>query len=186
MDIKKGIKLTAVGFLFTLVNFNLTFNGIKVNIMPDFIGWFLFCLALGYFGDYTRNRSFLKWGALILAIVEGAFWILEVVKPELTGQNLELVKSVINVFEAGYMFLLFDVLERIAGDLGSRHADTIRMLKYINFALYLFLAAMGLMYGRIDESVLAMIILLAGSMALVAAIFSAATLFRLNKEMKEM
>ena len=77
MDIKKGISYVAFGFLFTLININLTFNGATVNIVPDFLGWILFFLAYDKLGSYMENRVYLKWGFLIMAVFKGVLWILD-------------------------------------------------------------------------------------------------------------
>ena len=42
MDLRKGLSYVAFGFLFTLINFNLTVNGQAISITPNFIGWILF------------------------------------------------------------------------------------------------------------------------------------------------
>ena len=45
MNIKKAISLAAFGFMFVLVDFNLTLDGHTICVTPDFVGWILFYLA---------------------------------------------------------------------------------------------------------------------------------------------
>ena len=83
MNLKRGLSLIAFGFLFTLMNINLTFNGFKINIMPDFVGWLLFFLAFGSLGVFAEGLKWLRWVALVLMVISAAFWALEILKPEL-------------------------------------------------------------------------------------------------------
>ena len=83
MNIKKGLSYVAFGFLFTLVNFNLTLNGGTLNVMPDFVGWILFFLAFDKLGTYISDKKYMKWISLILAVVTAALWILGMAKPEI-------------------------------------------------------------------------------------------------------
>ena len=85
MNIKKGISYVAFGFLFTLVNFNINFPSVSINIMPDFIGWLLFFLAFDKLGDYVSSKPYLKWMALALMIVSGAVWLEAFVGYDLDG-----------------------------------------------------------------------------------------------------
>ena len=104
MDIKKGISYIAFGFLFTLLNINLNFNGTSINITPDFVGWILMFLAFDHLGQYVENKGYLKWIALILAILTGVIWVYGLVKPEL---SIDTVKTVVSFAGVVFMFILF-------------------------------------------------------------------------------
>ena len=69
MNIKKGISYVAFGFLFTLVNFNLTINSVSICVTPDFIGWLLFFLAFDKLGTYISDKSYMKWNALVMSLI---------------------------------------------------------------------------------------------------------------------
>ena len=181
MDIKKGLSYVAFGFLFTLVNFNLTFNGTTVNIVPDFIGWILFFLAYDKLGDYLKDKIYLKWMSLGLAIFTAVEWILAIAKPEL---SMDIVKTVMDIVSIVYTFILFGALEKIAYDYGSDKESTIHILKYLNIAIYALFVAAALLSALVDEKY-AVFALVFGLAALVAAIITCVVLFKLKKEISE-
>ena len=116
MDIKKAIKLIAFGFMFTLVDFNLTLNGTTINVTPDFIGWILMYLAYDKLGDYMNGKSYMKILSLVLIVLSGALWLGDIVKPDL---NTSIIKTIANIASAVYMFVLCTVLEKLAHDLSQ-------------------------------------------------------------------
>ncbi|MBQ5978023.1 MAG: hypothetical protein IJL51_07820 [Oscillospiraceae bacterium] len=182
MNLKKGLSLVAFGFLFTLVNLNLTFNGSAVNIMPDFVGWILFFLAIDPLGDYAADKKYLKWAALVLAVFTAAFWLLEIAMPEL---DPGLLKTLVSVAEAVYMFLLFGVLEKIAHDYGSQREGSIRTLKILNLALFAGFVVIGLLAAAQGSLALTGTAAVLGVAALVAYIVTMVTLFKLKREIAE-
>lgn len=179
MDIKKGLSYVAFGFLFVLVNINLTLNGGTLNVMPDFVGWILFFLAFDLLGVYVSDKVYLKWIPLVLIILTGAIWLLSIVKPELDTSILSTIAAVIS---AVYMFILFGALEKIARDYGTKYESTIRTLKIINLVLYLFLALSAIFFTMSKDASMALLFMLLGVVALVAAIVTAVVLFRLRNE----
>lgn len=180
MDIKKGISYVAFGFLFTLVNFNLNFGTVSVNIMPEFVGWILFFMAHDCLEKYLGNKPYMKWIALIMAIVTGAFWIVDLTKANI---QVDIVKMIFNFVSMVYMYILFGSLEKLANDYDSKHTKTIGMLKILNLTLYLitFVFAFIYIYNRLDTY--AVITALVGIAALVSAIFTAVILFKLRTEL---
>ena len=182
MDLRKGLSFVAFGFLFTLVNFNLTFNGATVNVIPDFLGWILLFLAFDKLGTYVSDQKYLKWISLILIILSGAAWIFEIAKPEL---EIGILKTAVTVLSAVYMFLLFDSLERIARDYGSSREDTVRMLKIINPILLIGFVVAGTLAGSNGSNSLLGITAILGVCALAAAIVTAVVLFQLRKDISE-
>ena len=180
MSIKKGLSYVAFGFLFTLVNINLTLNGAKINVTPSFIGWILFFLAHDQLGEYTADQKYLKWAALVQVILTAAIWILEIAKPELEETLLETVSTAVSTV---YMFILFGSLEKIAHDYGSSREDTVHMLRYINLGLNCaaFLVSV-LAEAGVALSILAGIVLVLGIAAIPAAVFTLIVLFKLKNE----
>ena len=183
MDLKKGLSYVAFGFLFTLVNLNLTLNGGTLNVMPDFVGWILFFLAIGCLGSYAAGKGYLKGLALLLAVITFFTWIVAIVSPELDLSGWNMIP---NLLAAVYMFILFGILEQIARDYGSPLESRIRTLKILNLALYLGLVGLGLL-GTMGKGMelLAMVIVLVGITALIAAIVTCVTLFKLRNEIRQ-
>jgi hypothetical protein len=182
-NIKKGLKLAAIGFLFTLVNFNLDFGNGSINLMPNFVGWILFFLTFDKFGEYTKDSSLLKYGALTLAVLEGAFWAMAFAAPDI---NITVVKTVVNLAQAAWTFLYFGILVEISEDFNSRHTGTLNYLKYLNLILYIMLNVVAVFYSSMDLAAFAGIFTVIGVAALVAAIWTAVILFKLEKEVRNM
>ncbi len=182
MNIKKALSFVAFGFLFTLININITLDTITINFTPDFIGWILLYVGFDKFGTYVEKKKYLKLISLLLIIVSAALWAFDLFGLDLP---LSIVKSVANILSAVYMFELFTVLTRIAEDNQSSHADTIRYLKYINVILFLLLSGISLIADRMTLSTLAVTFTVLGVLALISAIISAVILFRLRKEINE-
>ena len=181
MNIKKAISFIAFGFLFTLVNINLTINNTPINITPDFIGWILLYLAYDKMGDYMKDKSYMKTISLVMIVLTGVTWLGSIVKPEL---DLSIIKTVANVISAVYMFILCTVLEKVAHDLGSVREGSIRTLKYINIAVEAMLVAVNFLARgeNPDMGLIAGIVLVFGLVGIVAAIVTMFVLFGLNKE----
>ena len=179
MDLKKGLAYVAFGFLFTLVNLNLTLNGTTINVIPNWIGWALLFLAFDKLGTYVSDKKYLKWLSLVLVILSGAVWLLEVLKPEL---DAGIVKTISTVLSAVYMFLLFESLEIVARDYSPAKEDTIRMLKIINPVLVIAFVAAGIFAAHQKTGALHGLTGILGICALAAAIVTAVTLFQLSKD----
>ena len=180
-DIKKGITLIAVGFLFTLININLTINTLKINVTPDFVGWFLFFLAFDNLGDYGKGKEYIKWLSLCLAIAVTALWIIGIVMPE---QPVDIFKTIVSVLSSIYIFILFGILAKIAEDYGSNKASTINFLKYLNIILILLFGAVAYFGAYKQSNALLGTAAIFGVMALASAIFTCVTLFGLRKDIQ--
>ena len=179
MNLKKGLSFVAFGFFFTLINLNLTLNGAKLNVTPDFIGWILFFLAFDLLGTYVKDKLYLKWLSLVLVIITAADWVLEITKPELdTGA----VRTFVTVLSGVYMYLLFGALEFIARDFKSSEESTIRILRILNIVLYLGFVAAALAGASSGASALLLLSAILGMAALIAAIITMVVLFRLKRE----
>ncbi|MBQ9912158.1 MAG: hypothetical protein IJM49_03925 [Firmicutes bacterium] len=195
MNIKKALSLVAFGFLFTLVNVNLTLNGTALNITPDFIGWLLLFLAMGKLGSYAEGKQGLKWVFKILAVVTAAVWVMGIVSPWIELPYY--AKLVINAVEAIGLFVLFGIMEKVAEDNGSERRSTLSILKYLNLILFIALNMVGVVLqgaildGNITDANVAQspyiwIFTLLGVAALVCAVITAVVLFGLRKEVNNM
>ena len=83
MDIKKALKMTAFGFMFTLINLNLKLNGHTLNVMPDFIGWILLFIAFDKFGEYKDSMPWLKWMSAAIGAASLVQWVMGIANPEM-------------------------------------------------------------------------------------------------------
>ncbi|MBQ1827358.1 MAG: hypothetical protein II126_05235 [Erysipelotrichaceae bacterium] len=183
MNIKKGISYVAFGFLFTLVNFNINFPNVSINIMPDFIGWLLFFLAFDKLGEYIADKPYLKWTSLVLMILSAAIWLEAFVR---TGADLNILKTAITVVSGIYMFILFGVLEKIAEDYGSAQKSALGFLKYFNVILSLGFVILAVAGGKTENGLLLLLAATIGLVAIVAVIVTAVILFRLNSEIQDL
>ena len=182
MDLKKGLSYVATGFLFTLVNINLTFPRGTVNVTPDFIGWILLFLSFRLLGSYTEGKKYLSVISLIMMILSAAMWVMSIVKPELAVTAVKIVAGVLN---AVYMFALFGCLERVAADHAPEKEPALRTLKILNLVLDIALFAVSLLANRLQPAVLVTAVTVLGIAALITAIVIAVTLYKLKKNVTE-
>ncbi len=183
MDIKKGIKFVAIGFLFTLVNFNLKFNGnATMNVMPDFIGWLLFFLAFDKLGMYVDEKKYLKWMSLCLIILSAVAWLLDMIAPEL---EIQWYTTIVGIVEAVYIFLFFGPLENIANDYQCKQEDMIHTLRYVNVTVFAILALAELLAGVMSVASIVSVAIVFSVIGIVAAIVTCITLFKLSKEINQ-
>ena len=180
MDLKKALTYVAIGFLFTLINLNITIGTITINFTPDFVGWILFFLAFDKLGSYVEGKTYLKWMALVLAIISTAIWVLELAKQQL---DISILSTIVSLVSLIYLFIFLGVLEKIAADQGSNTASTLHMLKYVNAFLDVAFVVVAVITGfNQNNQVLIMVTALLGALALVSAVFICLTLFRLRKD----
>lgn len=179
MDLKKALTYIAFGFLFTLVNFNLTLNGTSINVTPDFIGWILFFLAYDKLGGYISSKPYMKWAALVLAVVSCGLWVLELTHVEF---DVSAFNTVVSITSLIYMFVLFGSLEKVAEDKVPNRTGTIRILKYLNVALYALFVLTAVVFQYAQNPTLLYLTGLFGLAVFVAAIYTAVVLFGLRKD----
>ena len=179
MDIKKALKITAFGFMFTLINLNLTLNGHTLNVMPDFIGWILLFIAFDKFGKYKDSMPWMKWMAAVIAVASLIQWVLGIAKPEL---DIRYLITCTEIAAAVYNFLFFGILIHVAEDMNSMYTERLGFLRYFNAVIYAALAALSLVASPANVAFIAMAVLILGLAALIAAIITMFTLFKLSKE----
>lgn len=178
-DVTKGLSLIAFGFLFTLLN--ITIN--DVSITPSFIGWLLFFIAFPYVEKYAEGKDYLKWAALILTIVTAVQWVLEIVKAPV---QLDILKTIVGVVDVVFMFLFFGVLENIVKSFNlEERAGKLRTLKFVNLISYLGTVVFSLIYSIRQDALFAGIAALCGIVAIISAIVTCFTLFRVKNEIAD-
>ncbi|MBR0373475.1 MAG: hypothetical protein IJH91_02970 [Mogibacterium sp.] len=186
MELKKGLTFVAVGFLLTLVNLNLNFNGRSVNVMPAFVGWILLLLANYKLGDYVNDRSYLKILAPIMVVMTSAIYVMEFVMP---GKALTTMQSIVPFVSTLYTFFLCGALEKVAQDYKSPRGATLHLLKYMDLALVFVMNGLALLLLAIKSTkavgVLAMVVLFLAIAALFVAIALVVALFRLRSDVSK-
>ena len=175
MSIKKGIRLIAIGFVFTLINLNLKFNAQSINIMPDFIGWFIIAFAFSYMGSFKKGSGWLKWGSILLGLISAGLLVAEYVLPK---YDLSLYKSGASILEALIIFFLLSYLEKIGRACGSNCTGDLKILKYVYLVVYIIFQALSLCVGFLPIDLYATLVSLCGVIALLTAIITALVLFR--------
>ncbi len=177
MKIKNGLRLIAIGFIFTLVNINITFDKTQINIMPDFIGWILIAAASIILKEYTKKNPFYLIGAILLAISDAAFMIIELAFPKL---NISIYQTAASLFSIFYIFLLLRKIEKIGKDKGYNDVASVRILRYVYVIVYLIFQALTLAADYLPVKVLAVLFSISGIAALVTAIATAFVLFKMS------
>ena len=182
MDLKKGLTYVAWGFLFVLVNLNLEINnGMTINFMPNWIGWFLLFLSFGSLGTYVSDKPYMKWTALVLTIASAITWLLSIVQPDTYYSILD---TIVTLASAVYIYLLFDVVIRIAHDYGSTKEANLKTYRFIFLLVYIFVAALTVVLASSDHISNSVLYITGFALiaALVVAIMTLVTLFGLRKE----
>lgn len=141
MNLKKALTYIAVGFAFTLININLVFNGNRVSVTPDFIGWILLYLSYKLMGDYVADKPILKWGSLVLIILSLATWLQSIFMPEISSNILTTIS---NFAGAVYIYVLLGVLVKVSKDYDSSKTKTIEILRIIHPIVYIILAILSI------------------------------------------
>ncbi len=183
MNIKKGISLAAFGFLFVLVNINITLFELTINLTPDFVGWILMFLSFEKLGSYAEGKNYLKWMALVMAVFTAAEWIIEITMP---GFDISVVSWVFAIVSAVFLFIYLGIIEKVAHDVASSNESTIRMLRILIAVLngvWLVLELVILIGGVTD--LVKILLTVTGVAVLAATVFMAVVLFRLRKEVNE-
>ena len=193
MNLRKGLTLIAFGFLFTLIDLNLTLNGKTLNVTPDFIGWILMYLTIDNLGDYADRKPILKADYLLLAILSLGLYIAEIIRPELAISKY--IQPIINIVSVISMFMLFTRLERIAHDYNPNLEPRIRNLKFINLLLHIAIlvfvtvfadrfASLSTNIGQSAQTISIILIILLAAL-IIFTIITAFTLFKLRKSVNE-
>ncbi|NBI10507.1 hypothetical protein D1641_10860 [Colidextribacter sp. OB.20] len=74
-----GLSNAAWGYFLLHFNFNLGFNGVRINILPEFAGFLLLLSAIRKLSAERRDLSLLRPLCILLAAWHGAKWVLAIV-----------------------------------------------------------------------------------------------------------
>lgn len=181
MNIRKALSYICYGLLITVFNININFNDTSIlNLLPEFIGWIILFLAYDFLGHYVSNKPELKPLAIVLAVIGGISWIMQLTNGQYA--DLTLLGIVRNLCSAYFIHKLCDVMEEIAADCGSLRGPTINMLKNINLVCELTLAFIGFLSMFTNPENLAVIVIIVGAVALIAIIATVITFFGLRND----
>lgn len=177
MNIKTAIRLIAVGFIFTLVNVNVTIGTSQINFTPDFIGWILICYACTKLGDYIKGKAYFTIGAILLAIIDIAILVVGIFFPKF---DLTWYTSGASLLSVIYIFLLLGLLEKIGKD--KKYSDTasIRILKYVYLTVFCIFQALAFASDLIPIEILKVLIGISGGAALITALITAYVLVKMS------
>ena len=179
MNLKKGLSYLAVGFLFTLVNINITMNNQTVNLMPEFVGWILLALAFVPMGKYTLFKDVLHWIPIVLAVYYAFAYLFAFVMPNVSFGWLGLIALIL---ELVYFFRLFDCLESVARDYAFELVPRIHTLKILYIVCLVGVIVLMLLSLTVYSFGIFPILLVVDSLAfLVVAVVICVTLFQLRK-----
>ncbi len=177
MSIKKGIRLIAIGFIFTLINLNIKFNTQAINVMPDFIGWFIIAFAFSYLDGFKKGSGWLKWGSILLGLISAGLMIAEYVLPK---YDLTLYKSGASLLEAVIIFSLLTLLEKIGRAYGSNCVGDLKILKYVYLIVYIIFQALSLCVNFLPIDLFAALVKICGVITLLTAIITMLVLLRFS------
>ncbi len=175
MNVKKGIRLIAIGFVFTLINLNIRFNARAINMMPDFIGWFIIAFAFSYLNGFRKGSGWLKWGSILLGLISVGLLLAEYILP---NDDLTLYKTGAAILEVLIVFSLLSFLARIGRACGSSFVGDLKILKYVYLIVCIIFQTLTLCAGFLPVDLFATLISLCGVMALLTAVITALVLFR--------
>ena len=122
----------------------------------------------------------MRWAALILTIITAVEWTLEVTN---AVANTDVLKTIVGLANAVFMFLYFDILINVARDYGHEEtANKLSTLKYVNIGGYIGTVVFAVLYALTKNTIMAVLTVVCGVVVLVTAIITCVRLFKLKKE----
>ena len=173
----RAINYIAFGFLFCVVNLNVTFTSFTINITPAWLGYILLYFGLSEIKEY--KYSWLRYFAIVLAVFDLVLWIVNL----FNIANVEYVRVVLAILHAVFAYLLMGVIIEIAKIEGSAYVAKFQLMRLISTIAYILSTALILLAMLNDKLAIAAVI--AGIIVLIAYIFTCILLFRFRKELKD-
>ncbi len=124
--LQRSLSKVIWGYIFLYIDININ----QVSLLPDFVGYLLFLSAIEGLKDEERELTLLKTLDVILAIWNGAAWVMSWVSVEIGGRWLfaDLLISVINIyFQFQFVTNLAAIAQRYQTEEDDLHG---KMLKY--------------------------------------------------------
>ena len=126
--IYRALGQIAWGYVFLYLDFSITFNGLSLNLLPDWGGYLLLLSAIALLGDTLRDLPLLRPFGILLTIQAAVDWVWKL----LTGSGLTdqfyLLSALIICVSIYFHFQLLTDLARLA-DSYSLPADTLRFCR---------------------------------------------------------
>lgn len=180
MKLNKGLRLIAIGFLFTLINLNITTQNHVINFTPDFVGWILICAGLGNMKNETGSSTLYQIVAIILAVASLGLWVAKLVFPK---YDLSIYQSAAGLVSTLFIFALLSLLEKIARKYHSTHSNDLKILKFVYLIVYILFQATSLTGQLLPIKVVMVVATIVALGALITAIATAIILFKLSFEL---
>lgn len=181
-----GISKVAWGYFFIYFNFNLG----TVNLLPSFIGYLLFILAINYLQDEERELSLLHTMGVILALWHGAEWIVSWVGIDLDGawQFFDILISLINLY---FHFQLLTNLASIAAKyqpIGCEQDAKLLRYRTLQTVMLTAITIISNLYPWLSEiwaavSIVMMIVYIIAGICLMKALFDLRRCLRTDREL---
>ena len=184
-DIKKGISYTAIGFLFVLVNLNFNFGSVRVNVMPNFIGWIMLTMAVKKLDQYTKDKKYLLYIGFFLSAAEILNWVLPLAKQDSLGWIVSTVCYAVSVV---FFYSYIGVLQNVAKDAGSKYANQLGIIRILVLAACIAGVFLSIFAGylRIDSVYTVALAMVWFILDMVAALWACFIFFRMESEFSKM
>ena len=178
--IYKGINYTAIGLLFLVLSINVDFGVVRVNIIPDWVGFIFMFLALNEFENENHKHLLLKILSIIAALFAIVEWILDILNNPINVIQVSSLSSLIKLLE---IFAVLGIVIRIAKALGSAYGKKLDVTRTIMMlGLVLTLIASILTY-YLDE-MFALAATVSGAVVLTCAVIAIIMMNNFKKELK--
>ncbi len=106
-----------IAFAQFFILFNLNIN--TINLLPNWVGYYLFHKALPVIGEYEESAKLLRPFTFILGIYEMIVWVLQIINISLESYTiLQVIIGVISIY------FQFQLLTNISDIAYSHHFDT--------------------------------------------------------------
>ena len=182
MNLKKGLTYVAFGFLMTFVSLNVKLKTVSIDILPDFAGWILIFLAYDQLGDYMKEKKYLKWIPLGMAVISFVWWILAILNITF---DPDYISTIINMATILYFYFLLEVIGKIAADYGSLRVSSIASIRVAMLA-GVIISLLALVSGFFLDSRYTMFLVIAVMILQVYVTIAAAfDLFLIRKEVTD-
>lgn len=132
MNLRKGILYIIFGYIFIFLNLYLNIFGIKIDLLPNFVGWLLIFFAYNKLGNYVKDMKYLHYLPLIFIFLGIVCDILVMIMFEFYASIIGIVFGLLPII---YWINLFDVLLVIAEDKKSKQKISISTLKHLNITI---------------------------------------------------
>lgn len=136
MNLSATIEKIALAQLIILFHLNIN----TINLLPDWIGYYLYYQAIFVIEKYEKSASLLRPFALILGVYEGIAWLLQIIGISL--ESMTLLQIFIAIISIYFQFQLLTNISQIASfhhhDDFAKRFLTLRTMQVISITLVAF------------------------------------------------